>query len=170
MSLEPAIQKMKGKFVAKMETFRIEKGKSLLVAGLSEHYAFNNSTGIPAQWLRFQPHLSRIAGQVAGITYGVSCNRDGRGNFDYLCGVEVRDVGLLPPDLDRIHIPAHRYAVFSHLGHISKIRSTWDTIYGRSLPNSGCEPADAPNFERYGEEFDSRTGLGGLEIWVSVKD
>jgi hypothetical protein len=28
---------------------------------------------------------------------------------------------------------------------------------------------DAPDFERYGEEFDSHTGIGRLEIWVRIK-
>src|SRR5216683_1823284 len=30
--------------------------------------------------------------------------------------------------------------------------------------------ADAPNFfERYSEEFDPRTGMGGIEVWVPLK-
>ncbi|TIN58627.1 MAG: AraC family transcriptional regulator, partial [Mesorhizobium sp.] len=29
--------------------------------------------------------------------------------------------------------------------------------------------ADAPEFERYGPEFDPRSGKGGLEIWIPVK-
>ena len=33
----------------------------------------------------------------------------------------------------------------------------------------GCEALDAPDFERYGEEFDARTGMGGVEIWLPVK-
>jgi AraC family transcriptional regulator len=29
--------------------------------------------------------------------------------------------------------------------------------------------ADAPAFERYDERFDSRTGMGGFEIWIPLK-
>jgi AraC family transcriptional regulator len=29
--------------------------------------------------------------------------------------------------------------------------------------------ADAPNFERYGPDFDPRTGTGVVEIWVPIK-
>jgi predicted transcriptional regulator YdeE len=39
----------------------------------------------------------------------------------------------------------------------------------------GCPPrldepwgADAPDFERYGEDFDAQTGLGGVEIWLPL--
>ena len=44
------------------------------------------------------------------------------------------------------------------------------TIWGKYLPESGHEVADAPNFERYGPEFDPRTGNGGLEVWIPIKD
>jgi AraC family transcriptional regulator len=40
----------------------------------------------------------------------------------------------------------------------------------RWLPASGLKLADAPNFERYDDNFDPLTGNGGLEIWVPVKD
>ncbi|MFZ0591098.1 MAG: hypothetical protein WAM39_11480 [Bryobacteraceae bacterium] len=26
-----------------------------------------------------------------------------------------------------------------------------------------------PEFERYGEEFDSATGTGGFEVWIPIK-
>ena len=29
--------------------------------------------------------------------------------------------------------------------------------------------ADAPEFERYDERFDARTGAGGFEIWLPVE-
>ena len=33
----------------------------------------------------------------------------------------------------------------------------------------GAEPADGPNFERYGASFNPRTGTGGFEVWIPVK-
>jgi AraC family transcriptional regulator len=99
----------------------------------------------------------------------VSFNSDDDGNFDYLCGVEVASFSGLPPDCSRLRIPEQRYAVFRHLDRISTIRRTWSTIWNQWLPESGHEVADAPNFEKYGEEFDSKSGLGGLEIWLPIK-
>ena len=32
----------------------------------------------------------------------------------------------------------------------------------------GCEVADVPDFERDGGEFDARTGIGNVEIWVLI--
>ena len=97
------------------------------------------------------------------------CNSDDAGNFDYICGVEVSDFSRVPPDWYRARIPEHRYAVFSHRDHISTIRRTWNTIWNKWLPESGHEVADAPDFERYGEDFDSATGTGSVEIWVPIK-
>jgi AraC family transcriptional regulator len=59
--------------------------------------------------------------------------------------------------------------VFRHRDHVSSIRRTVNTIWNKWLPESGHEIADAPDFERYGEEFDPRTGNGGLEIWIPLK-
>jgi AraC family transcriptional regulator len=32
------------------------------------------------------------------------------------------------------------------------------------------QAADAPNYERYDENFDPLTGDGGLEIWIPVRE
>ena len=115
------------------------------------------------------PHLGQIHGQVGRVTYGVCCNSDDAGNFDYVCGVEVTDFSRLPLDWSRVRIPQHRYAVFSQPDHISTIRSTWNSIWNKWLPESGYRIADAPDFERYAADFDSTTGMGGFEIWVPIK-
>jgi AraC family transcriptional regulator len=148
---------------------RFENGKVLLVAGIALRYTCETSAGIPAQWQRFLPHMGTVPGQIGKTAFGVRYNSDDEGNFDYLCGVEVTDFSRLPPDLNGIRIPAQKYAVFSHREHISTIRSTWNTIWNKWLPESGHEVVDAPDFERYSEEFDSRTGTGGLEVWVPIK-
>ena len=103
------------------------------------------------------------------MAYGVCCNGDDSGNFDYIAGVEVSDFSDLPREFARVRIPEQRYAVFTHAEHISTIRRTVNTIWNHWLPASGLKAADAPNFERYDEKFDPVTGNGGLEIWVPVE-
>ena len=165
--LEPI--KMEQTVLTKIEPPRFENSKVLLIGGLGERYTCEASAGIPAQWQRFLPHLGTIPGQVGRAAYGVRCNSDEEGNFDYICGVEVSDFSRLPSDWSRVRIAAQQYAVFFHRDHISTIRSTWSTIWNKWLPESGREVADAPEFERYDEQFDSTTGMGGLEIWVPIK-
>ncbi len=43
------------------------------------------------------------------------------------------------------------------------------TLESQWLPEYGHVVADAPNFERYGEDFDPRSGTGTIEIWVPLK-
>jgi AraC family transcriptional regulator len=148
---------------------RFENGRPLLIAGLAERCSWQTNMGIPALWQRFGPHIGQIAGQVGITTYGVCCNGDDEGNFDYVAGVEVSDFSGVPPEFTRVRIAAQRYAVFIHHEHISAIRRTINSIWSGWLPQSGYEVADAPNFERYGAGFDSRTGMGGLEIWIPVR-
>jgi AraC family transcriptional regulator len=59
--------------------------------------------------------------------------------------------------------------VFTHREHISRIRSTWHTIFNQWLPASGYSIADAPDFESYSEDFDPHTGTGVVEIWIPIK-
>jgi AraC family transcriptional regulator len=165
--LEPI--KMDETLIENLPPPRFEKLKPLLVAGLCERYNRESSKAIPAQWQRFQPHIGNIPGQIGGTAYGVCLNCDEEGNFDYIAGVEVTDFSRLPSELARVRVPAQTYAVFSHGDHISTIRRTIMTIWNKWLPESGLEVADAPDFERYGKEFDPRTGAGGLEIWIPIK-
>ena len=147
---------------------RFETGKAMLVTGLGERISFANSAGIPALWQRFHQHMNDLPGRIGQVAYGVSCNGDDTGTFDYIAGVEVADFSDLPREFSRVRIPEQRYAVFSHNEHISTIRRTISAIWNHWLPASGHKVADAPSFERYDEKFDSVTGNGGLEIWVPI--
>jgi AraC family transcriptional regulator len=149
---------------------RFETSKPLLVAGLGERYNHENGAGIPGQWQRFHQSVAHIPGRIGPVAYGVCCNGDDAGNFDYIAGVEVSDFSGLPREFSSVRIPEQKYAVFTHRDHISTIRRTISTIWNHWLPASGLKAADAPNFERYDVSFDPLTGNGGLEIWVPVRD
>jgi AraC family transcriptional regulator len=150
---------------------RFETSRPLLVAGISERCTHENGgAGIPNQWQRFHQKVGDIPDRVGEVAYGVCCNGDDSGNFDYIAGVEVSDFSDLPREFSRVRIPEQRYAVFTHAEHISSIRRTVHTIWNLWLPISGMKAADAPSFERYDEKFDPATGNGGLEIWVPVRE
>jgi AraC family transcriptional regulator len=150
---------------------RFETGKPLLVAGVGERYNHENGVaGIPNQWQRFHQSVGEIPGRVGKVAYGVCCNGDDAGNFDYIAGVEVSDFSDLPREFSRVRIGEQRYAVFTHAEHVSAIRRTVNTIWNHWLPASGMKAADAPSFERYDEKFDPLTGNGGLEIWIPVRE
>lgn len=151
---------------------RFETAKAFLVAGPAERIPCDNGAMIPGLWHRFHQEVADIPARVGQdrTAYGVCCNGDDAGNFDYIAGVEVADFSDLPRRYGRIRIPEQRYAVFSHSDHVASIRRTVNTIWNQWLPSSGLKAADAPNFERYGETFDPATGNGGFEIWIPVRE
>ena len=148
---------------------RIEQGRLLLVAGLSERCTPETRQRIPFQWQRFVPFIGNIPGEVSGVTYGIVADADEEGNIDYITGVEVKSFENIPKELRCIRIPEQKYAVFTHTGHISAIRNTWDAILSSWMPQAGNVVVDAPEFERYDNRFDPKTGNGTVEIWIPVK-
>ena len=173
-ALTPELQERDDRLRAEVERYQLDpprfvKGQSLLIGGLNESYTFETRDNIPAQWKRFSPRLGKIPGQIGDTTYGVCWNYKPGCGFDYLSGVEVSDTTVLPEGLSHVHLPAQRYAVFTHKKHVSSIPDTLDAIWSKWLPNSGSEVVNGPSFERYTNEFDPQTGVGGIEIWVPVK-
>lgn len=169
LKLQEPIQ-MNSSIVENLDPPRFETSRPLLVAGVGERYNHENSAGIPSLWQRFHQAAEDIPHRVGGVAYGVCCNGDDAGNFDYIAGVEVSDFSDLPRPFFRVRIPEQRYAVFTHREHISTIRRSVNTICNQWLPASHLKLADAPNFERYDENFDPVTGNGGFEIWIPVKE
>ena len=153
---------------------RFENGRAMLIAGYRKHYTFETMDDIPQQWQRFAVHLGHVLGQVERVAYGVCSNPvKSPFSFDYMTGVEVSSGADLPSDFTTADIPALRYAIFPHEGHISEIRDTIDAIWNKWLPTSGHAPvASAPDLpymiERYGGGYDAQKGMGDVELWIPV--
>ncbi len=148
---------------------RFVDSPELLLAGFSEHYSYETSANIPAQWQRFGAWADAYAGSGPGAAYGVIYNADDEGRFDYLSGIAVKDFTGLANSDARLRISAQRYAVFSCSDHVSQIRPVCHAIWREWLPTSGLKSVDAPFFEFYPEAFDPLTGTGGFEVWLPVQ-
>lgn len=135
------------------------------VVGLSTQCTFENTSAIPALWQSANAREGEVVGAIPGAAYGVCCDFDETGHFRYLAGVEATEK---TEGMDFVDIPANRYAVFTHSGHISDISKTIYTIWNKSLPDAGLEPVKAPDFEVYDRRFDPETGRGVVEVWVPV--
>ncbi|WP_407176631.1 GyrI-like domain-containing protein [Bradyrhizobium sp. STM 3562] len=148
---------------------RFETARAFLVAGVGDRFTHENGAGIPLLWQRYHREVEDIPNRVGQVAYGVCCNGDDAGNFDYIAGAEVADFSDLPRAFSRVRIPEHKYAVFTHRDHVASVRRTFNTIWNQWLPQSGFRIADAPVFERYDEKFDPSTGNGGFEIWLPIE-
>lgn len=154
-----------------MEPMRYESAPAMVIAGLAGDFTPATRSQIPALWMRFAPHIGHVKGEVGKAAYGVITDMmSGKDAMHYLSGVEVKATKDLPPDFESISFPAQRYAVFGHDGHVSKINETIGAIGRDWLPKSGLQHAEKPDLlERYGEEFNPQTGMGGMEIWIPIK-
>jgi AraC family transcriptional regulator len=110
--------------------------------------------------------MGNVPGQKGEVTYGICCNFDGKGGFDYIAGVEISKLDDLPEiPLGRGPAPAIR--VFEHKGSLDTCRRPSSTS-GTLVAQSGHQ-ADAPEFERYSEDFNPKRNTGKLEIWLPIK-
>jgi AraC family transcriptional regulator len=154
--------------LTELDSPRLVHAGELLIAGIGARYTFETNQGIPAQWQRFAPNIGHVPNQAGPETYGLCANGDNDGSFEYVTGVRVSDFSELPRDFSTVRVPARRYAVFAHHGHVSQLRRTHYTIWNKWIHEGGIEIADAPNFELYGKEFDPVTGTGPIEVWMPV--
>ena len=148
---------------------RYENGHFLLIAGLGGRFTHQTTQGIPDLWEKFVPEIGRIPGQKGEVTYGICCNPDGEGGFEYIAGVEIDKLDDLPQKYRWVEVQPQYYAVFEHKGSLDQLPATFQYIWKTWLPQSGHEAADAPEFERYSEDFNPKLNTGKLEIWLPLK-
>src|SRR6202166_3390128 len=85
----------------KLQAPRFATAKALLVAGVGDRFSQENGAGIPGLWQRFHQSVVHIPDRVGQVAYGVCCNGDDAGNFDYIAGVEVSDYSGLPREFSK---------------------------------------------------------------------
>lgn len=146
----------------------IREAGPLLIAGMRARYIGETHAAIPMLWHGFLQRMHEVPRRAGSYTYGLCCGHDHEGSFNYVAGVEAHSLEGLPADFVGAYLPRRTYAVFIHRGHISGIRATMYSIWSRYLPGSGFGLVEAPDFERYTEAFNPRTGDGEVEIWIPV--
>ena len=154
-----------------IEPVRFEDGRPMLLAGPRQKNRFAEmETAVPKQWQELE-RLGTLPGQVGTTRYGAIAGTDmDAGIVEYMAAVEVEDLAAVPEGVGRMRVPAQRYAIFEHHGHISGLRKTWDSIWGAWVPQAEFKPGRYTDFERYDERFDPRTGSGVIEIWFPIED
>lgn len=163
--LEPV--KMKKEMIVDVAKPEIRERGAFRVVGLSATTSFEDNSAIPALWSEFNALEDAVQNAVHGAAYGVCCDATEAGQFRYLAGIEATG---LTDGMDHVDVPAGRYAVFTHNGHISDLPKSVYTIWNQSLPDLELTPEQRPDFERYDDRFDPGTGRGTVEIWIPVPE
>ena len=167
LDLTPAIQ-LDERDQVSVPAPMFREGRALLAVGFSERRRFGDVKAITALWRRFAPEVAAIENKAHTSPIGILTPAGEDGDFDYSCAVLVRDFSKSPGNLHRIRIPAQRYAVFPHAGHVSSVGRTYDTILNDWLPGAGRTLTEGPSLEWHADTFDPMTGEGGIQIWLPV--
>lgn len=153
---------------------RLVNREPMLLTGLREAMCENFSQEIPRLWQKFGGMLDQISHKVDRNCYGL-CMKEAQDSPElyYMACCEVSDFGDLPAALSPVILPSHCYAVFQHPGSVIHIKETMFAIFDEWLPHSDYELVQQSahclhHLEKYGEQFNPETGLGGVEIWVPV--
>lgn len=153
---------------------RIAHRSAFNVVGMAEHFTPATSSRIPELWTRFVARLDEIPFRHGTDTYGLCVDADPAGGeeagFTYVAGVEVARIDAIPDGMMALTVPAGRYAVFTHRGHISRLPDTVKQIWGRWLPASPYRHVRRPDFEHYDARWDPQTGLGEIDVWVPIAE
>jgi len=151
---------------------RFVKSGSMLFAGLRKYFRYEDRGGIPMLWHAFGAYQERIPSVIPGAAFGLCLGPADAADdcgFDYAPAVQVKSLDDLPEGLSGIRVEAREWAVYLHREHVSTVGATCAAA-GEWLAQSGRTPATGKMqmIERYGPEFDPRTGMGGCEVWIPV--
>lgn len=110
---------------------------------------------LPALWAAFLPRLDEVPGRLPGGCYGVLLQTPARTDeLEYWAAAPVAaDAAPLPDGLERLRVPAARYARFEHRGHVSGLDRTVNYIYSSWLLGSGVRHSCGCDLEVYGPGY-----------------
>lgn len=137
------------------------------IAGFSIPCATDNIADIPALWNRFNAVFDGETFDTTA-TYGVSYNVTQDGKFDYMAGA-ILTTKSAPKGMQTVDIPAGRFAIFTHTGHVTDMPKMFQTIWNKGIPDAGLTPRDAPEYEIYDSNFDGKTGRGTFTVAIPVE-
>ena len=138
--------------------------------GLARTYAMTELGGIPGQWEVFQHHLAGLDRTSVGTAYGIVRNAAPNGEeVEYVCAVDAGAGVPVGNGLVPLSLPELTVAKFAHKGHISGIKATTRAVFEEALPAAGLRPLGPVDLiERYGPDFDPRSGFGTVGLWIPV--
>ncbi|WP_373355790.1 effector binding domain-containing protein [Pseudoroseicyclus sp. CXY001] len=156
---EPLIMSPETRYIPKA---RIETYPGARLIGRGARFDMESRSRIPAFWQEanesFGEHLE------GRPTFGVCHDFQEDGSFAYFIGVEG---DTTPEGLERLELPAGRYAAFEHEGDIGSLSRTWGGIFGGWAETSGEEIGEGPEFELYEADYNPMTP-GGIAVWVPL--
>lgn len=144
---------------------RIVSSKAFTVVGI----AIDTTPGSPeigALWqtLMAQPKLDFRRAEP-GVAYGVMELERSSGVLRYMAGEAVSSKVAAPTAMQLWNVPACDYAIFA--ANLENVSQTFNHAYANWLPSSGFARGDAPDLERYGQDFGDEST--DFEVWIPIQ-
>ncbi|HWI65017.1 MAG TPA: AraC family transcriptional regulator [Symbiobacteriaceae bacterium] len=151
---------------------RIVELPERLIVGMQ--YVGKNQNGeIPQVWGAFNPRACEVPHRILPAQSIGYCeiidNPKEEGEFSYICGVFVGQIGELPPGMVARTIPAQTYVVFTHEGSADALGKSYEYIWRTWMPASQYEAVMTHDYELYDERFDARSATWVLDLYVPVR-
>lgn len=150
---------------------------SIRVVGIKGKTSLSNNT-IPELWNTFIPRINQIKSRNKNkASYGICLyNHDMELRYitddlqyEMLTAVEVDSFDNVPKKMIAHTIPSQQYAVFTHKGHISKLRFTYSYIYFNWVEKSKYKMSEGDDFEHYDERFNlSNQSSSEIDIYIPI--
>jgi AraC family transcriptional regulator len=146
-------------------TFRVEEHPAKSIAGLFHKGAYHH-IGQTFDRLGQARKSAYAPGQVFFASYldhpGHTAEADLRSFAGFEASAEEE------PDLERMEMPACRWAIFTHVGPYSGLKDSWMRAY-EELAAQGLQTADIPDWEVYVDDCEVvPTDRLRTEIWISL--
>lgn len=129
-------------------------------------------------WNRFMKLKGSIENNKGEKLYSVQVYGEKfmNGEFDTLsqfskwAATEVYDFEKIPKGLEKLEIPAGKYAIFTHEGTAKEFAQTSTYIFNKWLPESDFKLDNRPHFEVLGDDYKGPENPDSKEdIWIPVR-
>lgn len=126
--------------------------------------------GIPGLWGTFAARAATYArADGPRLTFGVLFDMVEE-RPSYACAAPADAFDERPPGFTPIDLPAARYACIDFKAHVSQVRAAWREAWNAPAVHALGTPSAGPDIERYGPNFDPRTGDGGFSLLIPLLD
>lgn len=110
-------------------------------------------TPIPALWQSFRARSYEIEPKASPLrAYGI-CIHESSERFRYYAAWGAQSQTPVPEEMERVQVPAQRYAKFTHVGAVSSIADTYRRLWASIHANPGLQPVFGPQLEIQDERF-----------------
>ncbi|CAL66720.1 GyrI-like domain-containing protein [Christiangramia forsetii] len=150
------------------------KSKKLIGICITTSLADDKTSLLWNRFMRLRGAIERNKGEslYSVQEYGENFMKgefDTQSKFNKWAATEVSDFKEIPKGLEKLEIPAGKYAVFIHKGTASEFAETSNYIFNEWLPNSDYDLDDRPHFEVLGADYKGPENPDSKEdIWIPI--